>query len=113
MPSIKSWSRSLSRVEIDQSSREARLRLERMERIISRAAGRLPRLRRLLFLLNVGEYGWQQQRSRVRGPLSDRRPCRMESEGQKMALCKSTTIVHLIRRGDHAAPGLASAPSTA
>ena len=53
MPSIKFWSRSLSRVELDQSSREARLRLERMERLISRAAVRLPWLRRLLSLLSV------------------------------------------------------------
>jgi hypothetical protein len=54
MPSIKFWSRSLSRVELDHSSRVARLRLERMERLISRAAVRLPRLRRLLSLLSVG-----------------------------------------------------------
>src|SRR6516165_1052050 len=53
MPSIKFWSRSLSRVELDHSSREARLRLERMERLISRAAVRLPWLRRLLSLLSV------------------------------------------------------------
>jgi len=78
MPGIKSWSRSLSRVEIDQSSREARLRLERMERLISRAAVRLPRLRRLLSLLSVGEYGWRRKRSRVRGPIDDQRPCRIE-----------------------------------
>jgi hypothetical protein len=49
MPS-KFWSQSLSRVELDQSSREARFRLERMERLISRAAVRLARLRRLLSL---------------------------------------------------------------
>jgi hypothetical protein len=67
MPSIKFWSRSLSRVELDRSSREARLRLERMERLISRAAVRLPRFRRLLSLQSVGEYGWRRQRSRVRG----------------------------------------------
>ena len=78
MPSIKFWSRSLSRVELDQRSREARLRLERIERLlISRAAVRLPRLGRLLSLLSVGEYGGARQRSRVRGPLSDRRPSRM------------------------------------
>jgi hypothetical protein len=78
MPSIKSWSRSLSRVEIDQSSREARLRLERMERPISRAAVRLPRLRRLLSLLSVSEYRWRRKRGRVREPLGDQPPCRIE-----------------------------------
>jgi hypothetical protein len=79
MPSINFWSRSLSRLEFDQRSREARLRLERIERLlISRAAVRQPRLRRLVSLLSVGEYGGGRQRSRVRGPLSDRRPCRIE-----------------------------------
>jgi hypothetical protein len=34
MLSINFWSRSLSRVELDQRSREARLRLERMERLL-------------------------------------------------------------------------------
>jgi hypothetical protein len=79
MPSIKFWSRSLSRVEIDQRSREALLQLERMERLfISRPAVRLPRLRRLLSLLSIGEYAWRRQRGHIRGPLSDRRPCRIE-----------------------------------
>jgi hypothetical protein len=58
MPSINFWSRSLSRVELDQRSREARLRLERIERLLlSRVAVRQPRLRRLISLLSVGEYG--------------------------------------------------------
>jgi hypothetical protein len=78
MPSIKFWSRSLSRVEFDQRSREARLRLERIERLlISLAVVRQPRLRRLLSLRSVGEYRGGPQKSRVRGPLSDRRPSRM------------------------------------
>jgi hypothetical protein len=71
--------KSVSRVEIDQRARDARLRLEQIERLlVPRAAVRLPRLRRLLSLLSIGEYGWRQQRGRIRGALSDRRPCRIE-----------------------------------
>jgi hypothetical protein len=77
MPSINFWSRSLSRVELDQRSREARLRLERIERLFTSHAVRQPRLRRFLSLRNVGEYRGGPQKSRVRGPLSDRRPSRM------------------------------------
>lgn len=78
MRSINFWSRSLSRVELDQRAREARLRLERIERLlVSRAAMRQPRLRRVLSFLSVGEYRGGPQKSRVRGPLSDRRPSRM------------------------------------
>jgi len=35
---------------------------------------RLPRLRRLLSLLSVGEYGWRRQRSRIRWPPINQRP---------------------------------------
>jgi hypothetical protein len=75
MPRINFWSRSLSRVELDQRSREARLRLEQVERLlILCAAVRQSRLRRLLSLFRFGGYGERPQRSRIRGPLSDRRP---------------------------------------
>ena len=78
MRSINFWSRSLSRVELDQRSRKARLRFERIERLlVSDAAERQPRLRRLLSLRSVGEHRGRPQKSRVRGPLSDRRPSRM------------------------------------
>jgi hypothetical protein len=78
MPRINFWSQSLSRTELDQRSREARLRLERIERLlISRAAVRPSRRRRFLSLLSLGEYGGRPQRSRVRGLMSDRRPSRM------------------------------------
>jgi hypothetical protein len=78
MQSIKFCSRSLSRVELDQCSREARLRLERIERLlISRAAVRRSRLPSVLRLLGVSEYDGGSQKSRVRGPLSNRRPSGM------------------------------------
>jgi hypothetical protein len=71
------WSKSVPRVELDQRSREARLRLEQLERLlVSRAALRRYRHRRPLSL-SVGRYTRTLPERRVRGPLSDRRPSRM------------------------------------
>jgi hypothetical protein len=71
MPRIKLWSRSLSRVERDQRSREARLRLERIERLlVPGAAVRQSQLGRVLYLFRVGICRGAPQESRVRGPLS-------------------------------------------
>jgi hypothetical protein len=78
MPRMNIWSQSVPRVELDQRSREARLRLQRIERLlIPRAAVRQSRLRRVLYLFSVGMYRRALQERRVRGPLSDRRPFRM------------------------------------
>jgi hypothetical protein len=50
MSRIILWSRSLSRVELDQRSREARLRLEQLERLlVPHVTVRRYRRRRLLF----------------------------------------------------------------
>jgi hypothetical protein len=76
MSRINFWSRSLSRVELDQRSRSARLRLEQLERVlVSHAAVRRYRRRRLLFF-STG-YTRALQERRVRGPRSDQRPSRM------------------------------------
>jgi hypothetical protein len=78
MPRTNLWSQSVPRVELDQRSREARLRLEQIERLlIPRAAVTHSRLRRLFGLLSVGIYGGAPQESGSRGPRSDRRPSRM------------------------------------
>jgi hypothetical protein len=78
MPRNNLWSQSVPKVELDQRSREARLRLERIERLlIPRAAVTHSRLWRLVCLLSVGKYRRAPQGRRVRGPLSDRRPSRM------------------------------------
>jgi hypothetical protein len=78
MPRTNLWSQSVPRVELDQRSREARLRLERIERLlIPRATVTHSRLSRLLCLLSVGRYRGAPQESRTGGPLSDRRPSRM------------------------------------
>jgi hypothetical protein len=77
MSRIKFWSRSLSRVELDQRSRDARLWLEQLERLfVSQAAVRRYRRRRLLSF-GVGKYRRALQDRRVGGPLSDQRPSRM------------------------------------
>ena len=70
------WSKSVPRVELDQRSRTARLRLERIDRLlIPRVAVTHSRLRRLLF--SVGIYGGVPRDSRTREPLSDRWPPRV------------------------------------
>jgi hypothetical protein len=52
------WSKSVPRVELDQRSRTARLRLERIDRLpILPVAVTHSRLRRLLCLFSVGIYG--------------------------------------------------------
>ena len=58
MPRFNLWSRSAPRAEIDQRSREARLRFERTDEffIVRRTVTR-SRLRRLLYVFTVGRYG--------------------------------------------------------
>ena len=71
------WNKSVSRVELDQRAREARRRLERIERqLLPRALPRSP-LKRLLYLCRGGIFVSVSRESRTRGPLSDRRPSRM------------------------------------
>ena len=58
MPRINRWNQSVSRVELDQRSRAARLRFERIDRLfIVRPTMTHPRLRRLLYLFTVGRHG--------------------------------------------------------
>jgi hypothetical protein len=75
MPRTNLWNRTVPRVELDQRSREARLRYEQVERLLLwRAAVRQFRLQRALYLFRVGMYRGAQQESRVTEPLSDRPP---------------------------------------
>ena len=81
MSRIILWSRSLSRVELDQRSREARLRLEQLERlVVPHVAVRRYRRRRLLFF-GAGRYRRALQERRVGRPLSDQRPSHMPTLG--------------------------------
>lgn len=79
MPRTDLWSNSVPRAELDQRSREARLRIERLERLFApRAARTHPRFRQLLFsLVKAGFYRGAAQGRRTRGSLSRRRPPRM------------------------------------
>ena len=68
----------MPRVELDQRSREARLRFERIDRVfILRATVTHSRLRRLLYLFRVGRHGGLEQQGGVKDLLSDRRPFRL------------------------------------
>jgi hypothetical protein len=68
---------SVSRVELDQRAREARLRLERIERqLLPRATVTRPPLRRLLHLFSGGVYPGASRESRTRWSLRNRRPSR-------------------------------------
>ena len=78
MPRSNLWSESVPRVELDQRSREARLRFERIDRVfILRATVTHSRLRRLLYLFTVGKYGGLPQERGVKELLSDRWPSRL------------------------------------
>jgi len=67
--------KSASRVEIDQRARDARLRLEQIERlVVLRAAVTASWLRRVLYLFSFGRRGGGSRTSRIEGPLNNRRP---------------------------------------
>ena len=68
MPSINLWSWSVSRVELDQRSREARLRLERIESlVVSRATLAHSWFGRLVSLLSGGRERDAPYGKRLRG----------------------------------------------
>jgi hypothetical protein len=72
------WSKSVPRVELDQRARDARLRLERSERLlVPRAAMTDSWPRRVLCFISVGIQGGEPPDGRTRGPLSDRRLSRV------------------------------------
>jgi hypothetical protein len=67
--------KSASRVEIDQQARDARLRLEQIERqLVSRAAVTASWLKRVLSLSSFGRSGVGSRTGRIQGPLNNRRP---------------------------------------
>jgi hypothetical protein len=69
------WSKSVPRVELDQRARDARVRLERIERqLVLRATSTHSSLRRLFYLFSSGISVSASRESRTRGPLSSRPP---------------------------------------
>jgi hypothetical protein len=80
MPSPEIWSKSVPTVELDQRSREARSRLECIERLLVPPAGVThSRIRRLLALNSVGVSDDTSAATRIRAPLSNRQPCRIRT----------------------------------
>jgi hypothetical protein len=75
MLQVDMWTRSVPRAELDQRAREARLQVERLERLLApRANAAAPWFRRVLCLFSPGEAGGRSRDGRIRGPLSNRRP---------------------------------------
>ena len=69
------WNKSLPRVELDQRARDARLRLEQIERLlVPRAAVTASWLRRVLCIFSLVRSGEASRASGTRGPLIIRRP---------------------------------------
>jgi hypothetical protein len=78
MPRANPGSKSVPRAEIDQRMRDARLRLERIERLlVPRAAATSPWLKRALCLFSFRGYGKGVRGYRTRRLLRNRRPSRM------------------------------------
>jgi hypothetical protein len=73
MPRTNLWSQSVSRVELDQRSREARLQFEQIDRFfILRPTATHFRLRRLVYFFTVGRYGGLLQEGEVNELPGDR-----------------------------------------
>ena len=75
MPRINLWSQSAPRAEIDQRSREARLRFEFIVRLFMLRDPATPfRLRRRLYSITVGRYSRLPQEGGIKDPISNRWP---------------------------------------
>jgi hypothetical protein len=75
MPRANLWNKSMSLVELDQRARDARLRLERIERLrLLRAALTDSWLRCVLWLFSVGRSGEGSRARRTGRTLSNQRP---------------------------------------
>ena len=87
--------KSVPRAELDQRAREARLRLERMERqFLPRAAVARSPLRQLLYLCSVGIFASASRESRPTGPLSHRRPSRTDIWVEECgSFCRASDLV--------------------
>ena len=78
MPRKNLWNANVPRVELDQRVRDARLRLERIERLlVPRAAVTNSWLRRVFYLFRLGIYGNASPGNQTTEPLSNQRPSRL------------------------------------
>jgi hypothetical protein len=75
MPRTNLWTQSVPRIELDQRSREARLRFERIDRLfILRETVTHSGLRRLPYWFTVGRYGGLPQQGGGKELVSDHWP---------------------------------------
>jgi hypothetical protein len=78
MPKTNLWGQSVSRIELDQRSREARLRFEQADGLLVLSATVTHSwLRGLLYLFTIGRYGGLPKEGGVKEPLSHRWPSRL------------------------------------
>jgi hypothetical protein len=88
------WNKCVPRVELDQRARDARLRLERIERLlVPRAAVTASWLRRVLRRFTVAGHGVSSRGRQIRGPLSNRRPSHMPQTHKGWAEARYAEIV--------------------
>jgi hypothetical protein len=84
------WNQSVLRVELDHRARDARLRFERIERLlVPRAAATDSRLRRVLCLFSFGRSGEGSRARRTRGSLSNQRPRLRQIQEVWLEVCGS------------------------
>jgi hypothetical protein len=84
------WNKSVSRVELDQRARDARLRLERIERLLAlRAAPTDSWLRRVLWLFSFGRSGEGSRARRIGRTMSNQRPRLPQSQDGWVEECGS------------------------
>jgi hypothetical protein len=89
------WNKSVSRVELDQRARDARLRLERIERLlVLRAVATDTWLRRVLCLFNFGRSGEGSRARRTRGKLSNQRPRLPQIHEVWLEVCVRWGLLH-------------------
>jgi len=75
MLKIQAANKSVSRVELDQRARDARLQLERLERLlVPRTVVTASWFGRMVCLFGFGRPVDGSQTSQIEGPLSNRRP---------------------------------------
>ena len=78
MPRTNIWNQSVSRIEIDQRSREARVRFERTDLLfVLSTTVRHSWLRGLLYLITDRRYGGLPKDGGVKEPRGDRWPSRL------------------------------------
>jgi len=97
MPRTNLCSQSVTRVELDQRSRAARLRFERIDRLfVVRPTITHPRRRRLLYLFTVGRYGALPQEGGDRklssSPWSSGLPMRLGLWLANAGFCNSPSV---------------------